>query len=201
MVVERPASWQALVREFRWSIPPGFNMAEATVERHAASGRLAIVYDRGQGEPERLTFADLSERSSRPANILRGRGVRRSNRVGIFLPARPEAALTHLAAWKLGAVSLPLTTGFGPVALVQRLGTGTPAALLCSRRRSRCCGRGGARRGPRGDRLAGSPHNGGRRARDQPPHDPALETRRRGWGRRHRGFPGVRRKTENSRLG
>jgi acetyl-CoA synthetase len=57
--------------------------------------------------------------------------VRRGDRVAIFLPARPEAALTHLAAWKLGAVSLPLTTGFGPLALVQRLGTGAPVVLVC----------------------------------------------------------------------
>lgn len=105
-------------------------MAEATVERHVSSGRVAMVYDPGKGDPQELKFADLSRLSNRLANALEGLGVRRGDRIAIFLPQRPEVALAHLAAWKLGAISLPLTTLFGPQALVQRLGDAGPAVLI-----------------------------------------------------------------------
>jgi acetyl-CoA synthetase len=124
------SAWADLVEGFRWSIPAEFNMAEAAVERHVSSGRVAMVYDPGTGDPQELKFADLSRLSNRLANALEGLGVRRDDRVAIFLPQRPEVALAHLAAWKLGAISLPLTTLFGPQALVQRLGDAGPAVMI-----------------------------------------------------------------------
>ena len=124
------STWEELIAGFRWSIPAEFNMAEATVERHVSSGRVAMVYDPGKGDPQELKFADLSRLSNRLANALEGLGVRRGDRVAIFLPQRPEVALAHLAAWKLGAISVPLTTLFGPQALVQRLGDAGPAVMI-----------------------------------------------------------------------
>lgn len=125
------STWEELVAKFRWRLPSLFNMAEATVERHVASGKVAIVYDPGKGEVQELTYADLSRLSNRLANALEGLGVSRGDRVAIFLPQRPEVALTHLASWKLAAVSLPLTTLFGPQALIQRIGDAGPSVLVC----------------------------------------------------------------------
>lgn len=125
------SDWDGLIRDFRLDIPAELNMAEATVERHVASGRTALIYDNGSGPVQEWTFADLSRESNRLANCLEGLGVGRGDRVAIFLPQRPEVVLTHVAAWKLGAVSLPLTTAFGPQALAQRLASGGPRVMLC----------------------------------------------------------------------
>ena len=48
-------------------------------------------------------------------------GITRGDRVGIILSQRPETAVAHLAAYKLGAIALPLSTLFGPEALDYRL--------------------------------------------------------------------------------
>src|SRR5207247_5257255 len=55
------------------------------------------------------------------AGVVAGLGVARGDRVGSVLPQRPETAIAHLAAYKLGAVALPLSTLFGPEALEYRL--------------------------------------------------------------------------------
>src|SRR5437016_87863 len=60
-------------------------------------------------------------RSNQFARALTTLGVARGDRVGIVLPQRPETAVAHLAAYKLGAVALPLSTLFGPDALEYRL--------------------------------------------------------------------------------
>ena len=125
------ANWDELVRDFRWSVPADFNMAEATVERHAGSGRTALIYDPGSDPVQEWSFGDLSRDSNRLANALDGLGVGRGDRVAIFLTQRPEVVLAHVAAWKLGAVSMPLTTAFGPQALAQRLGSGAPRVMIC----------------------------------------------------------------------
>lgn len=122
-------SYEDLVASFRWQIPDRFNMATATVGR--SDDTLALVYVPASGETQRYTFRDMDTLSDRLANALRGLGVARGDRVSIFLPQRPEVPLVHLAAWKLGAISLPLTTLFGPDALRQRLGDGEPKVIVC----------------------------------------------------------------------
>ncbi|WP_283134723.1 AMP-binding protein [Rhizohabitans arisaemae] len=115
--------------EFEWSIPDRFNMAAATCGRRGDD--LALLYLPAAGEPRRYTFADMDTLSSRFANALEALGVARGDRVAVLLPQRPEVPVAHLAAWKLGAVSLPLTTLFGPEALRHRLGEASPRALVC----------------------------------------------------------------------
>lgn len=124
------SSWDELIRNFRWSIPEHFNMAEA-VERHATSPRLAMIFDDGRNEPKEFSFTDLSEASNRLANALTALGIKRGDRVAIYLPQRPEVAITHLGAWKIGALSVPLTTLFRAEALIQRMGDAAPRVVVC----------------------------------------------------------------------
>jgi acetyl-CoA synthetase len=111
-----------LKREFRWHIPENFNMAEAVCDRHAiGAGRLALLTETAVGKCNQFTFAQLKELSNRLANALRSVGVAAGDRVAIVLPQRVETGLCHLAAWKLGAISLPLSALFGLDALRYRL--------------------------------------------------------------------------------
>ena len=125
------SSYDELVERFRWHVPARFNIAAATVERHVGSGRTALIHDTGDGAPREISFDQLSADSNRLANALEGLGVAVGDRVSIFLTNRPESVLTHVAAWKLGAISQPLTTLFGPDALRQRLGDAGPKVIVC----------------------------------------------------------------------
>ena len=102
---------------FRWDIPARFNIAEAICDRHTGADRTALVFD----EAGRMSFDQLAEQSRRMANALAAHGVAPGDRVGILLPQCPEAVVTHLACYRMGAIALPLFTLFGPEAIEYRL--------------------------------------------------------------------------------
>lgn len=129
MLTERPSDWEHAHRAFRWAPPARYNMAAATVGR--ATDELALVHVDESGDHQRYTFADLDRLSDRLGNALRGLGVAAGDRVAILLPQRPEAALTHLATWKIAGVTQPLSTLFGPDALGHRLTDAAPRAVVC----------------------------------------------------------------------
>src|SRR5262250_347938 len=115
-------SYADVYRRFRWTIPSAYNIAVDVCDRHAGDrARVALVYEDDAGSVTEHTFAEFRARSNQLARVLTGLGVERGDRVGIVLPQRPETAATHLAAYKLGAVALPLSTLFGPEALDYRL--------------------------------------------------------------------------------
>jgi len=89
------------------SLGPTVPLAEALCDQHVRLGRgdqPAIIDDtRGRA----LTFAELTEASSRLANALSELGVRPGERVAFRFPNRPEALIAAIAAWRLGAVVVP----------------------------------------------------------------------------------------------
>jgi len=116
------ASYDELRRAHRWLIPERLNIAHIACDRHAdGSGRLAILDDEGESV-RRYTFDELAAMTDSLAAGLRGLGVERGDRVAVFLPQRVENALAHLAAFKLGAISVPLSPLFRADALEYRLG-------------------------------------------------------------------------------
>lgn len=118
-----PASDYATLRaRFRWNLPESCNIAEEACDRWAdGSGRLALIHLREDGRVERLSFDDLHRLSCRLANVLAASGVARGDRVGVLLPQCPEAAVAHLAAYRMGAIAVPLFQLFGEEALEYRL--------------------------------------------------------------------------------
>ena len=122
LIDKNTRDFDQLRREYRWQIPENFNMAEAVCDRHAiGADRVALFTETATGRCNQFTFAQLKELSNRFANALRSMGVTVGDRVAIVLPQRVETGLCHLAAWKLGAISLPLSILFGPDALRYRL--------------------------------------------------------------------------------
>ncbi len=116
-------------RGFRWEIPERFNIADAVCDRHVGTGRTALLFE-ADGRPGRVTFEELAERSRRLANALAAHGVAPGDRVGILLPQCPEAVVAHLAAYRMGAIALPLFTLFGPEALEYRLNDSGARAVI-----------------------------------------------------------------------
>jgi acetyl-CoA synthetase len=110
----------------------GLNTAIEACDRWAEDpNRLAVIVRHSADEPgQRWTFAEMKRSSSRLARALHAMGVGPASRVAALLPQGIEAYLTALAAWRLGAVFIPLYPGFGSAGLAQRLGHGRPGVVV-----------------------------------------------------------------------
>lgn len=126
------ADYDALVEAFEWDVPPQFNMAKYCCDRWAGErGRVALFAETADGESRRtVTYWQLRNAANRLANHLAERGIRAGDRVGVNVPQKPETVLAHIATWKLGAVSVPLSTLFGPDAIGYRLSDAGAAACI-----------------------------------------------------------------------
>jgi acetyl-CoA synthetase len=116
-----------------WFTEGGFNYVTSALDRHAqgADGeRMALIWEGDDGAVRRLTYGELLAETNRVASALRGLGVERGDRVGIFLPMVPETVAAFLALGKLGAIVLPMFSGFGPEALGSRLHDGEATLLI-----------------------------------------------------------------------
>jgi acetyl-CoA synthetase len=114
---------KALRRAFRWQIPPRYNIAEDVCDRWAAldAGRTAIIEVSPDWRAAPVSFGALRDASLRLANALTARGVRRGDRIAILLPQGRCVLTAHLAAYRLGAIAVPLAALFGVDALAYRL--------------------------------------------------------------------------------
>ena len=103
-------------REFGWPVLGEFNWALDYFDVMARGNDNAALWivDDPQQPGLKLSFAQMSERSSRMANFLRGLGIVRGDRLLLMLPNRVELWDVMLAAMKLGAVVLPATTQLSP---------------------------------------------------------------------------------------
>ena len=120
-----------LLSRFAWDVPARYNIGVDVCDKWAdGSGRLALIHETAQGDVSRITFDDLRNASNRLANSFVRAGLRRGDRIGIFLAQGPETAIAHLAAYKLGAIAVPLFTLFGVDALEYRLANSEAAALV-----------------------------------------------------------------------
>ncbi|GAB7525562.1 acyl-CoA synthetase [Paraburkholderia sp. 2C] len=116
---------------FEWRIPAQYNIGVDACDKWAdGSGRLAIVQQSQDGRIERYTFDVLKRWTDGFAHALRRDGVRKGDRVGIFLSQSVETAIAHLAVYKCGAIAVPLFALFGPDALQYRLADSGAAALV-----------------------------------------------------------------------
>jgi acetyl-CoA synthetase len=110
------------------------NLAHACVDRWAehAPDAIAVLWEGEEGSSRRLTYRELRERSDALANGLRAMGIRSRDAVGIFLPPSPEAVVAVMACSKLGAVWLPLFSGFGADAVARRLDDAEATVLIAA---------------------------------------------------------------------
>jgi acetyl-CoA synthetase len=123
-LVSPGASWAETRAGFRWQIPAQFNMAERCCDSWAEAepDRVALTHVAADGSARDWSYAELKDASDRLAASFAARGLGRGDRVGVLLQQGPETLISHFAAWKLGAISIPLFTLFGPEALAYRLG-------------------------------------------------------------------------------
>ena len=122
-------TYESLVNGFRWQIPDRFNLGVACADRQDPAADALIVAHRS-GAVSRYTFGEMAEGSSRLAGGLAAMGVTAGDRVAMIAPQSWEVGLAHLALWKMGAISLPLATLFGPDAISYRLSDSGAQAVI-----------------------------------------------------------------------
>ncbi len=107
---------------FRWDIPARYNIGVDICDKWAERQpeRIALIDAGADGVGAEITFGTLKAQSNQLANAL-SKTCARGDRIAVLLPQGVETALAHIAALKMGCVSLPLFTLFGPDALLHRL--------------------------------------------------------------------------------
>jgi acetyl-CoA synthetase len=99
------------------------NLAHNAVTRWArrTPERIAVVWEGDDGSSLEWTYAELERQTAYAASVLHGLGVRRGDSVGLCLPMIPETVSLFLACAWLGAIVVPLFSGYGAGAIVSRL--------------------------------------------------------------------------------
>jgi acetyl-CoA synthetase len=115
------AVWAQVVAELGWTGRDRVNLAETLLDRHLARANPALVWEGKSGAQRSLSFADLATASARHANLLRALGLTAGDRVAVVLPRVPEALVAMLGAFRVGAVHLPIFSGFGAEAIGRRI--------------------------------------------------------------------------------
>ena len=101
----------------RWWVGGKFNYVHNALDKHAALDKLALICEAEEGQIRQLTYAELLEATNRCANALRTLGIKKGDRVGLYLPMIPEVVIAQLALGKLGAIYTPIFSGFGAEAV------------------------------------------------------------------------------------
>ena len=111
--------------DIKWFEDGTLNVSANCIDRHLATrgDQTAIIWepDDPKDQAQHITFKELHRRTCRMANILESMGVRKGDRVVIYLPMIPEAAYAMLACARIGAVHSIVFAGFSPDALGARI--------------------------------------------------------------------------------
>jgi len=117
----------------KWFVGGRINAAENCLDRHVAEGRgdqVAIHWVGEPGETRDLTYADLLAETCRFANALKARGIKAGDRVLIYMPMVPEAAVAMLACARIGAVHSVVFGGFSATSIKDRLEDSEAIAII-----------------------------------------------------------------------
>ncbi len=108
----------------KWFVGGELNVAANCLDRHVEAGRgdkVAIHWEGEPGDTRTITYAELHADVQRFANALKGLGVRKGDRVNIYLPMIPEAAVAMLACARIGAPHSVVFGGFSSQSLGDRI--------------------------------------------------------------------------------
>jgi acetyl-CoA synthetase len=117
----------------KWFVGGKINLCHNAVDRHALGARknkTAILWESEPGEIRRLTFGELHLEVQKFANVLKSLGIRKGDRVAIYMGMTPELAIALLACARLGAIHSVIFGGFAANALVDRINDAACAAVI-----------------------------------------------------------------------
>lgn len=111
--------------DFKWFTHARLNITENCIDRHLKkkAARTAIIFEPNNPTEaaQYITYADLHERVCRMANVLKGQGIAKGDRVCLYLPMIPELAVAVLACARIGAIHSVVFAGFSASAVAARI--------------------------------------------------------------------------------
>ncbi|GIM44475.1 acetate--CoA ligase [Collibacillus ludicampi] len=128
----RTFDWKDVEKAFTWHETGKVNVAYEAIDRHVAEGRgdkIALLYS-DDTRSESYTFAQLQNLTNRFGNVLRKYGIKKGDRVFIFMPRSPELYVAVLGALKIGAIVGPLFEAFMEAAVRDRLEDSEAVAIV-----------------------------------------------------------------------
>ncbi|HEX6616325.1 MAG TPA: acetate--CoA ligase, partial [Gemmatimonadales bacterium] len=117
----------------KWFVGGQLNVAANCLDRHlttATRNKAALIWEGEPGDRRVLTYWDLAREVRRAANALKGLGVRKGDRVAIYLPMIPEAAIAMLACARIGAVHSVIFGGFSAESVRDRVNDAEARVLI-----------------------------------------------------------------------
>ncbi|RMH12914.1 MAG: acetyl-coenzyme A synthetase, partial [Gemmatimonadetes bacterium] len=117
----------------KWFVGGKLNVAHNCLDRHLCGPRrnkAALIWEGEPGDTRTFTYWDLHREVSRFANVLKGLGVGKGDRVAIYLPMIPEAAIAMLACARIGAPHSVVFGGFSPESLADRINDAEARVLI-----------------------------------------------------------------------
>jgi acetyl-CoA synthetase len=131
---------------YKWFVGGKLNASYNALDRHVDAGRgdrVAFHWHGEEGEERDITYADLLRDVKRLANVLKERGIKPGDVVGIYLPMIPEVAVAMLACARIGAPHNVVFGGFSPEAVKERMEFSEAKALITvdeARRKGKAAG-------------------------------------------------------------
>ena len=117
----------------KWFVGGKLNLSHNCVDRHANGSRkdkVALLWEGEPGEVRRVTYGELHEQVQRFANALKSLGIKKGDRVAIYMGMCPELAMAMLACARIGAVHSVIFGGFAAQAIVDRVNDSECVAIL-----------------------------------------------------------------------
>ena len=127
----RLKNYDELYSTFEWQVPDYYNIATDTVDKDAYKNRTALINILDDGKTENWSFLDIKISANKLANAFDYLKLEINARVGIILGQCPEAAISHMACFKSGRISIPLFNLFGVDALYYRLMNSKASLVIC----------------------------------------------------------------------
>jgi acetyl-CoA synthetase len=127
--------WESAMKDLDGLPGGGINIAHEAIDRHAKGplkDKVAMIWEGSDGTTLRYTFEDMRRESNRFANALQGLGIKKGDRVFVFLDRVPECYFAVFGTLKAGAVIGPLFSAFGPDAIKDRLEDSAAKVLITS---------------------------------------------------------------------
>ncbi|MEB8327775.1 acetate--CoA ligase [Flavobacteriaceae bacterium KMM 6897] len=122
---DKVLSWDFTIPEVKWYEGAQLNITENCIDRHLTTrgDKTAIIFEPNnpEEEAEHITYRQLHERVCKFANVLKNEGVKKGDRVCIYLPMIPELAISLLACARIGAIHSVVFAGFSSTALATRI--------------------------------------------------------------------------------
>ncbi len=114
--------WKA--PDAKWFVGGKLNVTESCLDRHIKEGRrnkAALIWEGEPGDKRTLTYNDLYRQVNKFANVLKSLGIKKGDRVAIYLPMIPELVISVLATARIGAIHSVVFGGFSPESLRDRI--------------------------------------------------------------------------------